>query len=41
METKEIDGVEYVKKSEVENIIKQRVDKVASRANDAEQANKD
>ena len=41
METKEIDGVEYVKKSEVENIIKQRVDKVASRANDAEQANKE
>jgi len=41
METKEIDGVEYVKKSEVENIIKQRVDKVASRANEAELANKD
>ena len=41
METKEIDGIEYVKKSEVENIIKQRVDKVASRANDAEQANKE
>ena len=41
METKEIDGVEYVKKSEVENIIKQRVDKVASRANEAELANKE
>ena len=41
METKEIDGIEYVKKSEVENIIKQRVDKVASRANEAEQANKE
>lgn len=41
METKEIDGVEYVKKSEVENIIKQRVDKVASRANEAEQTNKE
>ena len=41
MDTKEIDGIEYVKKSEVENIIKQRVDKVASRANDAEQANKE
>ena len=41
METKEIDGIEYVKKSEVENIIKQRVDKVASRANEAELANKE
>jgi hypothetical protein len=41
METKEIDGVEYVKKSEVENIIKQRIDKVASRANEAEQTNKE
>lgn len=41
METKEIDGVEYIKKSEVENIIKQRIDKVASRANEAEQANKE
>lgn len=41
METKEIDGIEYVKKTEVENIIKQRVDKVASRANDAELAAKE
>ena len=41
METKEIDGIEDVKKSEVENIIKQRVDKVASRANEAELANKE
>ena len=36
METKEIDGIEYVKRSEVENIIKQRVEKVATRATDAE-----
>ena len=36
METKEIDGIEYVKKAEVENIIKQRVDKVAQRASESE-----
>lgn len=40
METKEIDGVEYVRKSEIENIIKQRIDKVAARANEAEEATK-
>lgn len=41
METQEIDGVEYVKKSDVENIIKQRIDKVAARANEAELAAKE
>ena len=40
METKEIDGIEYVKRSEVENIIKQRVEKVAFRANEAENKSK-
>lgn len=41
MDTKEIDGIEYVKKAEVENIIKQRVDKVAQRANESEQVAKE
>ena len=41
METKEIDGVEYVKRTDVENIIKQRVEKVAVRATEAENKAKD
>jgi multidrug resistance efflux pump len=41
MDIQEIDGIEYVKKSDVENIIKQRIDKVAARANEAEQVAKE
>ena len=37
MNEKEIEGKTYILKSDVENIIKQRLEKVASRANQAEQ----
>lgn len=37
MNEKEIEGKTYVLKSDVENIIKQRIEKVATRANQAEQ----
>mgnify|MGYP003138801879 FL=1 len=37
MNEREIEGKVYILKSDVENIVKQRLDKVASRANQAEQ----